>query len=68
MAGRENAGSGEAAAGREPVVMLPTGGVLAVAPELDLVSGLLAVFAAIFPEPSLRFDNALTGWVRAFRC
>jgi hypothetical protein len=34
--------------------------VLAVTPELDLVSGLLAVLAAIFPERTVRFDDALT--------
>jgi hypothetical protein len=42
--------------------------MLAVAPELDLVSGLLAVLAAVFAVRSVGFDDALTGGVRAFRC
>jgi hypothetical protein len=56
------------AAGDDLVYCLTTGGVLAVAPELDLVSGLLAVLAAVLPERTVRFDDALTGRVGAFHC
>jgi hypothetical protein len=42
--------------------------MLAVAPELDLVSGLLAVLAAVLAVWPVWFDDALTGGVRALRC
>jgi hypothetical protein len=42
--------------------------MLAVTPELDLVSSLLAVLAAVLPERSMGFDDALTGRMRALRC
>jgi hypothetical protein len=42
--------------------------MLTVTPELDLVSGLLAVLAAVLTERAMRFDDALTGGVRALRC
>jgi hypothetical protein len=42
--------------------------MLAVAPELDLVSGLLAMLAAVLPERAVGLDDAFTGRVRALRC
>jgi hypothetical protein len=42
--------------------------MLAVTPELDLLSGLLAVLAAILSVGSVGFDDALTRRVRALRC
>jgi hypothetical protein len=57
------------AAGDDLVVYcLTTGGVLAVAPELDLVSGLLTVLAAVLAERTVRFNDAFTGGVRTLRC
>jgi hypothetical protein len=50
------------------VYRLSTGRVLAVTPELDLVSGLLAMLAAILPVSSVRLDDALAGGVGALRC
>jgi hypothetical protein len=46
---------------------LPAGRMLTVAAQLDLVSRLFAVIAAVLPETSLRLDSALTGRVRTFR-
>jgi hypothetical protein len=54
--------------GVAPVYVLATGRVLAVTPEFDLVSGLLAVLAAVFPERSVWLDDALTNRVRTLRC
>jgi hypothetical protein len=42
--------------------------MLAVTPELDLVSGLLAVLAAVLSKRAVGFDDALTRGVRALRC
>ena len=39
--------------------------MLAVAAELDLVTRLLAVIAAVLAVRSLRLDGAITGWVSA---
>jgi hypothetical protein len=47
---------------------LSTGWVLTVAAELDLLASLLAVLAAVLPERTLRFDDALTRGVSALRC
>jgi hypothetical protein len=44
-----------------------TRGVLAVAAELDLVAGLLAMLAAVFPESAAGLDEAFTGWMRTLR-
>jgi hypothetical protein len=43
------------------------GGVLAIAAQLDLVAGLLAVLAAVFPESTVRLDEAFTRWMRTLR-
>jgi hypothetical protein len=42
--------------------------MLAVTPELDLFSGLLAMLAAVLSMRTVGFDDALTGRVRALRC
>jgi len=65
---RGPAAGANAAAGGWPVCGLPTGRVLTVTPELDLVSGLLAMLAAVLAVWSVRLDDALTGGVRALRC
>jgi hypothetical protein len=46
---------------------IATGRVLAVATELDLVTSLLAVIAAVLAVRSLRFDGAIAGRVSTFR-
>jgi hypothetical protein len=43
----------------------PTGGMLAIAAQLDLVARLLAVIAAVLPVRSLRLDGAVAGRVSA---
>jgi hypothetical protein len=48
--------------------LLAAGGMLAVAPELDFVSGLFAMLAAVLSVGSVWFDDALTGGVRTLRC
>jgi hypothetical protein len=40
--------------------------MLTVAAELDLLTGLLTVLAAVFPKRTVRLDRALTGGMRAF--
>ena len=55
------------AAGVAPVC-LPAGRVLAITPELDLVSGLLAMLAAVLAVWTVGLDDALTGGMGAFRC
>ena len=47
---------------------LAAGGMLTVAPELDFVSGLFAMLAAVLPVRSVWFDDALTGGVRTLCC
>jgi hypothetical protein len=42
--------------------------MLAVTPEFDLLSGLLAMVTAILPVRSMRLDDALAGGVGALRC
>jgi hypothetical protein len=41
--------------------------MLTITPEFSLVSGLLAVIAAELPEPTMGFDDALTGGMCALR-
>jgi hypothetical protein len=48
--------------------LLPAGRVLTITPELDLVSGLLAMLAAVLAKWSVGLDDALTGGVRALHC
>jgi hypothetical protein len=48
-------------------MLAATGGVLAIAPQLDLVTRLFAVLAAVLAESSARLDGALTRRMRAFR-
>ena len=48
--------------------LLAAGGMLAVAPELDFVSGLFAMLAAVLSVGSVWLDDALTGGVRTLRC
>ena len=55
-------------AGPGSAYRLTTGGMLTITPELDFVSGLLAVLAAVLPKRAVRFDDALTGGVRTLRC
>ena len=47
---------------------LAAGWMLTITFELDLVSGLLTVLAAEFPERTMGFDVALTRGMRALRC
>ena len=47
---------------------LTAGWMLTVTLQLDLVSRLLAVLAAEFPERTMGFDVALTRGMRALRC
>jgi hypothetical protein len=41
--------------------------MLTITPEFSLVCGLLAVIAAELPKPTMGFDDALTGGMRALR-
>ena len=66
--GRRNPAAQRPAAGLSVVYLLSTGWMLTVTPELDLVSGLLTVFAAVLPVRPVRFDDALAGGVGALRC
>jgi len=54
--------------GIRSLATLAAGGMLAVAPELDFVSGLFAMLAAVLSVGSVWFDDALTGGVRTLRC
>ena len=62
------AGSGASAAGDQHLTRLATGWMLTITPELNLVSGLLTVLAAVLSERAVWFDDALTRGVRALRC
>ena len=66
--GREPFPSGSGPCRCRSACQLAAGGMLAVTPELDFVSGLLAVLAAVLSERTMGFDDALTGGVRALRC
>jgi hypothetical protein len=65
---RDDARQRPTAAGLSVVYLLSTGRMLTVTPELDLVPGLLTVFAAVLPVRAVRFDDALAGGVGALRC
>ena len=54
--------------GSSRVTASSTGRMLTVAAQLDLLPGLFAVFAAIFPEGTVRLHRALTGGMRALAC